>query len=119
MSDYTRWRERFAAALDPRLYTIEHLDSLVLSMRAQCWFGEDAAIVTELREYPTRARAIHGLVAAGDFEEIAGTLIPRAEQWARSIGCDLALVESRPGWARVLRSSDYEIHQIMLRKELR
>ena len=115
---YAAWRERFAQALDPRLYTIEHLDALLLSARAQIWFGADAAIVTEIREYPTGARVIHGLVAAGELDEIVDALIPRAEAWASSIGCVLAVIESRPGWARALKAKGYAPHQLALRKPL-
>ena len=119
MNTYADFRPHFAKALDPRLYTIEHLDGLVLSGRAQVWFGERAAIVTEVREYPTGARVVHGLVAAGELEEIVGTLIPRAEAWGRSLGCLLAVNESRPGWVRKLEGAGYRLHQTALRKDLR
>ena len=116
MSDYLRFRDRFAEAMDRRLYTIDHLDHLVLSMRAQAWFSDHAAIVTEIRDYPTGAKVIHGLVAAGDLDEIVGELIPRAEAWGRSLGCVMAVIESRQGWRRALKG--YEPHQMALRKEL-
>lgn len=118
MSRYARFRPRFAEALDPRLYRIEHLDALLSAGRAQIWFGEAAAIVTEVRTYPAGAGAIHGLVAAGELEEIVETLIPRAEAWARSIGCVMSIIESRPGWARALRSRGYAPHQLAVRKDL-
>ena len=116
--EYARFRPRLAEALDPRLHTIEHLDALLLSGRARIWIGAGAAIVTELRAYPTGATAIHGLVAAGDLGEIVGTLIPKAEAWARSIGCAMAIIESRPGWARALEAQGYAPHQLALRKAL-
>lgn len=116
MTEYERFRPLFAEALDGRLYNIGYLDSLVLSMRAQCWFTDNAAIVTELKEYPTGARVIHGLVAAGDLGEIVNVLIPRAEEWGRSLGCVLAIIESRPGWGRALK--DYEPFQTAIAKEL-
>lgn len=126
MSDYQRFRPLFAEALDRRLYTIAHLDRLVLSGHAQIWFGDDAAIVTEVRTYPTGARVIHGLVAAAAPDappgravaEIVEILIPRAEAWGREIGCILAIIESRPGWARALKPHGYEPHQQAVRKEL-
>src|SRR5688572_15985703 len=117
-TDYARMRPLFERALDPRLYTIEHLDGLLFSGRAQAWFGEAAAIVTEVRTYPTGVRVIHGLVAAGDLEQIVEVLIPKAEAWARSIGCVLAIIESRPGWARALRARGYAPHQVAVRKTL-
>ena len=125
MSDYARFRGLFAEALDPRLYAVEHLDGLLYSGRAQIWFGEQAAIVTEVRTYPTGANVIHGLVAAATpasagagLDEIVDVLIPKAEEWGRSIGCVLAIIESRPGWARALKRRGYAPHQLALRKEL-
>lgn len=118
MSEYwNRWRAEFETAIDGGLYDIGMLDTLVGSGRAQCWFGVSAAIVTEIREYP-KARVIHGLVAAGDLEEIVGTLIPRAEEWARSLGCSMAVIESRAGWERALKPHGWEVHQVALRKDL-
>jgi len=64
MGDYRRFRPLFAAAIDRRFYTVEHLDHLLLSGRAQLWTGEKAAIVTEVTAYPSGAKAICGLVAA-------------------------------------------------------
>ena len=118
MKDYAAFRPLFEAALDGRLYRIEHLDALLGSGRAQIWFGDNAAIVTEVREYPTGARVVHGLVAAGELDEIVGTLIPRAEAWGRSVGCLLAVIESRPGWVRKLKAAGYRIHQTSVRKNL-
>ena len=119
MSDYWgRWRAEFAKALDARLYTIGHLDDLLLGGRAQLWFGDDAAMVTEVRSYPSGALVVHGLVAAGDLDEIVATLIPKAEAWARSLGCVLAIIESRPGWARALKARGYAPHQLSVRKSL-
>jgi hypothetical protein len=118
MHDYAHFRPLFEAALDGRLYRIEHLDFLLASGRAQIWFGDHSAIVTEVREYPTRARVLHGLVAAGELDEIVGTLIPKAEGWGRSVGCRLAMIESRPGWVRKLKAAGYRIHQTAVRKAL-
>jgi hypothetical protein len=118
MSDYPHFRPLFAAAIDPRFYTIDHLDHLVLSKRAQCWFGEEAAIVTEVRTYPSGATAVHGLVAAGRLEEIVDVLIPMAEAWGRAIGCTLAVIESRGGWARQLKDHGYAPFQTAVAKEL-
>lgn len=118
MSDYFRFRDQFAEAMDGRLYTIDYLDDLVFSGRAQVWFGDDSAMVTEIRTYPTGARVIHGLVAAGSLSEIVKDLIPRAEGWGRMIGCIGAIIESREGWGRVLRKDGWEPFQQSLWKEL-
>ena len=48
--------------------------------------------------------------------EIVG-LIPKAEQWGRELGCIGALIESREGWARVMRPHGYRLFQTTIRKE--
>jgi hypothetical protein len=120
---YARFRPLLAEAVDGRFYTIDYLDWLVRTGRAQFWpsLAADgrplAAIVTELRDYPG-CKAIHGLAAAGDLAEIVGLLIPAAEAWGRARGCAFAIIESRPGWQKALRKHGYEPHQVAVRKEL-
>lgn len=116
--DYLRFRDAFAEALDPRLHAIEHVDAMVLSGAARLFRSAGAAILVEIRTYPTGTRALHGLVGAGALDEIVGRLIPAAEQWARSLGCTLSLIESRPGWARVMRKHGYAPFQLAIAKDL-
>jgi hypothetical protein len=118
MTGYADFRDRFAAALDPRLHRIGHLDALLLSGGAQLWTGEQAALVTEIRTFPTGATAICVLVAAGEIGEIVDRLRPEAERWAREAGCGLAIVESRGGWQRALRPHGYAPFQVSLLKSL-
>ena len=114
---YARWRDQFAEAMDTRLFGIAHLDGLIWSGRARFWASESAAIVAEIKAYPSGLLAVEGLVAAGELEEIKA-LIPLAEQWGRERGATLAMIASRPGWARALAADGYETHQVMLAKEL-
>lgn len=115
---YLRFRDGFAAAMDPAFHRIEELEALVLSGRALLWIGTGAAIAAEVRGHAGGARVLHGLVAAGRLAEIRDELIPAAEAWARDAGCTHAMIESRPGWARLLAPAGYEIHQVIVRKEL-
>ena len=117
-SDYQRFRARFREAMDPRLYPIAYLDGLVRSGIAHFRCTERAAIVFALRQYPSGASDVHGLVAAGDMNEIVERLIPEAEAWGKQQGCIGALIESRAGWARLLKRHGYEPHQMAVRKEL-
>lgn len=114
---YQLWRDRFAEAIDERLFSIDYLDWQVLQPHVRMWASDESAIIAELRQYPTGALVVHGVVAAGELAEIV-KLIPEAEQWGREHGCIMAIIESRPGWARALRHSGYESHQIALRKAL-
>jgi len=115
---YLRWRDEFAKVLDPALYTIGWLDGRVESGSAIFMGCDDAAILIEFREYPTGARDLHGLLAAGQLESIVGTLIPRAEAYAREQGAIAAVIESRAGWMKALVGHGYEPYQTCIRKVL-
>jgi hypothetical protein len=115
---YAAFRSAFLEVMDPALYSIEWLDEQVATGAVMFWRSANAAIIAEIRHYPTGARDIHGLIAAGELSEIVGHLIPHAEQWAREQGCVGAIIESRPGWQRVLKEQGYEPYQIAVRKEL-
>jgi len=113
---YLLWRPAFAAAMDIRLHTPEWLDARILAGSAQFWRSERAAAVTEIRSYPTGAYEVHGLITAGDAGEVRDRIIPQVEAWGRTIGALGLVVESRPGWARLLRSSGFEPYQLAVRK---
>ena len=118
MSPYPRFRDSFAAAMDPRLFGIEHLDRLLASGAAHFFATDAAAIVTGFRTFPSGARAVCGLIAAGALDEIETVLIPRAEAWGRMNGCTFGMIDSRPGWARRLKPQGYETWQVSLIKKL-
>jgi hypothetical protein len=99
-------------------YRIERLDDDVLSGRVQFWPGNNAAIITEIVDYAGGEKVIQGLWATGDLDEMVEHIIPFVEDWARSIGCTSVLIESRPGWERVLKSAGYERFSVTVRKGL-
>ncbi len=115
---YLKFRSAFQEVMDPALYEITWLDQQLINGIYRIWPGENSAIITGFRFYPTGAADIEGIVAAGDAQEIASSLIPRAEEWAKSIGCAGALIESREGWERILKPHGWQRHQISLRKVL-
>jgi len=116
--DYLRWRDAFAAILDPRRHTIEWLDGRIKDGSALFACCSDAAIVIEFREYPTGAKDLHGLLAAGHLPSIVKVLIPQAETFGRAQGAFEAVIESREGWMKALVGSGYEPHQTAIRKAL-
>lgn len=117
MNDYLRFRPLFAEAVDTRLYTIDHLDAIMLSGRGKCWASDKAAIVAEIKQFPTGAKAVCGVLAAGELEEIV-KLIPLAEAWGKAGGCAFGMIDSRPGWAKRMKRHGYETWQVSLIKEL-
>lgn len=113
---YARWREEFAKALDPEFYSIGWLDGRVANGSAQFFSTDRAAILTELRTYPTGWIELHGLVAAGDRSEIKNRLIPEAENFGQMSGAKSAVIQSRPGWAREMKAHGYSTFQVAIRK---
>lgn len=113
---YRQWRDELASALDQRFYTADYLDDIVWSGRAKLFVSENAALLIEIRIYPTGARAGAVICAAGDVKEVIELLKPEAEGYAKSNGCICALIESREAWERLLR--DYTPYKICLHKEL-
>lgn len=116
--DYDAWRPRLAAALDDRFYSIDYLDGLLVTGRAFLWASDAAALVAEIRTYPTGLRALHFLCAAGDLRAIEDDLRPRAEAFGRLNGCVAALIESRPGWVRRMKPHGYTLFQASIVKDL-
>ncbi len=115
---YCRFRDAFREVMDERYYTLEWLDDQVLRGLVQFWRTDDAAIIAEVRNYPTGNRDIHGLIAAGNLQSIIEVLIPRAEEFGRAHGCIAAVIESREGWSKALRPYGYQTFQVTVRKEL-
>lgn len=111
---YAPFREEFTA-LCPEKYPPAYIDAQVLSCAWQCWSDGKAAILAEIRTYPSGLKEVHGLAAAGDLESILG-LIPLAEAYGRHVGCTLASIESRDGWGRLL--PDYAAEQTRIVKGL-
>lgn len=115
--DYINWRSAFAEAMDSRFYTIDYLDWLISNGRAWFMATPDAAIVVEIKMFPTGLCAVHGLVAAGKLSAIENELIPLAEKWGQANGCAMAIIESRPGWRRTMAKHGYELFQESIVKE--
>jgi hypothetical protein len=119
MSEYfSRWRAELAAALDDRYYPDWWLGREISAGRMVFRATDRAAIVAEIRDYPSGARAVHGVCAAGDLSEIVEVLIPEAEAWGKSIGCTSAFIDSREAWQRILQSHGYTPYKTCVRKEL-
>jgi hypothetical protein len=107
------FRDEFAA-IDPDRFPIEYIEGRVASGDWRVWSTDRAAIIAEIKIYPTGEKEVHGIAAAGELAEIVA-LIPHAEQWGRDEGCSRAVIESRPGWARL---PGYVLHQVSVRKDL-
>lgn len=117
-SEYQRFRSGFISILDPELYTESWLDGEVWSGRFRLFSHADSAILVSLKAYPTGVREMHVEAAVGELSQLIGPTILLAENWARSIGCRFARIESREGWSRVMKRKGYLLYQTAIRKEL-
>lgn len=117
MNAYLHHRQAIADMLDPRRYRIEHVDSEVQAGHWHVIGDERAVILFEEKTYPTGARDIHGICAAGELGAIV-ELIRKAEQWALDNGCIGAEISSREGWSKVMVNEGYCVHQVTIRKDL-
>ena len=115
---YADYRPLFAEAMDPRFYNIEYLDKRLIDGTADYFESRNAAIIVEIKTFPAGARAVAGLVAAGDMHEIVNDLIPSAEAWGKAQGCQFGMIESRPGWEKAMKSSGYNVFQVSIIKEI-
>lgn len=114
--DYLRWRDDFAALLDLRFYTVEWLDGEVWSGRIRLFTGKKSAILVMLKAYPTGAFELHGMAAAGELNDLLSSTIPQSEKWAKELGAICAVIDSRPGWGKVMKSHGYDLYQTAIRK---
>lgn len=110
-ADYQRFRPLFEDALDPAYYPIEWLDREVASGKILLLHKADSAILITVKQYPSGLKELHGMLAVGNLLTIRQDLIPQALGFGRYLGCQVAAIESRPGWSRIMRSDGWQLHQ--------
>lgn len=114
---YLSHRAAFLGMMDQNLYPADWLDAQVWSGAFRVFGDDRACILVSLKRYPSGVYEIHGEAAAGDLSEIK-RLIESAVEWGRSVGCKLASIASREGWAKILANDGWHVHQTTIRKEL-
>jgi len=118
VGDYRRWRLQLGQALDPRYHNQEWLDWMVMGGRAMCFSTGDCAVVAELRYYPSGAKDVFVICAAGDPIATRDVLAPRLEQWAKAEGCLAIMAESREAWIRLLSGVGWKLYKTAMRKDM-
>ena len=114
---YWRFRDDIAGLADPRFYPIDWIDKQVWTGAIRTLANAGAIIGFEIKDYPGGARELHGMFAAGELESIL-SLIDQAIECGKSLGCTVATIASRSGWARLLESRGFGPHQQSIIKEL-
>lgn len=118
MSEFERCRPYLEAALEYSggTHTIDDVKYALDAQRMLLVPGERCAMVFEKTVYP-RLSAFHGFLAGGDLEEIK-SFDPKLDILARALGCSRIDISGRQGWARALRSLNYEPRWLTVSKGL-
>lgn len=99
-------------------HTIDDITSGIASGQFQFWPGKNAAIVTEIYEYP-RLKALNFFLLGGDGDEIFERLRPVVEAWAANeMGCTRFFGVGRMGMKLRSRPHGYEPAWIVMVKEI-
>lgn len=88
-----------------KTHTIDDIYKGILERRFQFWPAHDAALVTEVIDYP-RERHLHVFLAGGNLETIL-EMRPSIEAYAKALDCSAMGMCGRAGWARALKDYGY------------
>jgi hypothetical protein len=102
-------------------WTIEEVERRCRLGQVGLWLVLDGgdlcgAIVTEIETWPTKTVATLTLCGGEGVLRGIGEGLPAIEEWAKAWGAAEMHVHGRPGWARSLKSSGYEVATVTLRK---
>jgi len=113
-----RWQDHIARALAYQAtHSIEDVERMVADDEAQLWLGEKSAAVTEIVQFP-KVKVLHLWLCGGDLKEITEVMLPKAEAYARSIGCGRLTTGGRIGWDRVMNKHGFTPIASVCAKEL-
>ena len=96
-------------------WEIDDVKLAVMEGRMQFWPLNNAAVITEILEYP-RKKALNCWLCGGSFEEMAA-ISPALEKFARDNGCYALYGAGRKGWTKKLTAfgwqPDYHVKRIL------
>jgi hypothetical protein len=104
--------------LDPRKWPIEWVEAQIAEGRIALLENDTAIIGVERREYPGGLVELHGMFAAGDMAGVL-ELIDEAVEAGRIAGCDVASIDSKPAWQRILKDKGFRPVKTLIEKDLR
>lgn len=99
-----------ALARGGRTHGLQHVLAAAYRGDAQVWIEGPCIIVTEVNDTPLE-RELHFWIAAGTLDEVI-SLSNKVMDWGKSIGCTVASLQGRKGWARVLATEGWD-HQLV------
>lgn len=117
-SEYPAWRERLAEANDPTFWPLEELDRLLTAGEAQFWCDGETAAVTRIVRYPGGALALETLAVTGTMDALWNSIVPAAEEYARSIGITEMHAMGRFGWGRAAQKHGWKPEMVVITKRI-
>lgn len=106
-----------ALDLGGEAYTIQDIEDMIATGKAQMWPGETSIIITEIINYP-RAKHLHLFLAGGNLEELE-SMLPEIIEWGKTQNCDRVSLSGRRGWERsFLREMGFKPTLVIMEKEL-
>ena len=99
-------------------HTVDDVLAMIAEGRCQLWRGPNAAVVTEIDEYP-REKVLHFFLAAGDMKELEA-MQDGIMAWGIERGCTKARFVGRRGWQRTFmaRTGWRDTRYIIMEKSL-
>ena len=114
---FARHRGEIASILDERFYPLAWVEQEIAAGRIGLMHNDTAIIGIERRVYPGGAVELHGMFAAGRMAGVL-ELIDLAIEAGRLSGCTVAAIDSRPGWATVLKTRGFVRDRLRIVKDL-
>ena len=106
-----------ALALGGEAYTLQDIEDMIATGKAQMWPGETSVIVTEIILYP-RAKHLHLFLAGGNLDELE-SMLPEIIEWGKTQGCSRVSLSGRRGWERsFLREMGFQPTLVVMEKEI-
>ena len=86
-------------------HDLEHVFAAVTQGLAQLWVEGPCVIVTEVNDTPNETE-LHFWLAAGTLAEVID-LSNKVIEWGREVGCTVATLSGRRGWAKALANEGW------------
>lgn len=114
---YAQHRAEIASILDERRWPLAWVEQQIIEGRIALLENDTAIIGVERREYPGGLVELHGMFAAGDMAGVL-ELIDQACAAGKLAGCDVASIDSKPAWQRILKDRGFRPVKTLIEKDL-
>jgi hypothetical protein len=95
---------------------IESVFNGIIKGESQLWSSENACLVTQILNYPTK-KVLFLFIAAGKLEEIL-SFTDSVTDWAKKQGCVEAEFNGRLGWIPALKKHNWKTRTVTMVKEI-